>query len=527
MQVSIAKRLLVVFGLMFAVMTVMGGSSLRTMATLNGEVERVASVTANGVSQSGRVRYLVAALEATLNRAVIATAKGDSKGVDAAIANAGTTMADLTAASQALKQSAADDKTREGCGRLETTVGEWKTSIQRVESFARAGQALEAAEAADQVSKAADQTGQIAAEIDRAQQESLESARASAAGSYRWSWWLMILVMLVAVAVSGAGGWTVRDIRTTLGDVAARLKDSSAHVMSASAQVASSSQSLSKGSSEQAASLEETSASMEEMASMTRRNAENSAQAAASMTDAERLVRDANGNLEELVRAMSGIQDSSAKIAKIIKTIDEIAFQTNILALNAAVEAARAGEAGMGFAVVAGEVRNLAHRSAQAAKDTAALIEDSSVRARDGGTKVGRVEQSIAAITESVLKVKALVDEISVASRQQAQGIDQVTQAISQMERVTQTTAATAEETAATSEELNAQVAQSVDVASRLERLVGNAAPSEAPPAAGPPRRKADVVPMTRAARAQAPAPAPSSAEAQIPFGDTGTYGSF
>jgi methyl-accepting chemotaxis protein len=527
MQVSIAKRLLVVFGLMFGVMTIMGGISLRTMSTLNGEVERVASVTANGVAQSGRVRYLVAAIEAALNRAVIATAKGDNKGVEAAIATAGTAMTDLAATAHTLKQSAEDTRTRDGCSRLEATIGTWKTSIKSVETFARASQALEAAEAADQVSKAADETGQIAAEIDRAQQESLETARTNAAGAYRWSWWLMIAVMLAAIAVSGAGGWTVRGIRATLGEVAARLKDSSEHVTSASAQVASSSQSLSQGSSEQAASLEETSASMEEMASMTRRNAENSAQAATFMIEAERLVRDANGNLAELVSAMSGIQDSSAKVAKIIKTIDEIAFQTNILALNAAVEAARAGDAGMGFAVVADEVRNLAHRSAQAAKDTAELIEDSSVRARDGGTKVGRVGQSIAAVTESSLKVKALVDEISIASRQQAQGIDQVTQAIAQMERVTQTTAATAEETAAASEELNAQVAQSMADALRLERLVGNAVAAAEPSAAPRPQRIADVVPMARATRGRAPASAPRSAEAEIPLGDTGTYGSF
>ena len=525
MQVSIARRLLVVFGLMFAVMTIMGVSSLRTMSTLNGEVERVAMVTANGVSQSGRVRYLVAALEATLNRAVIATAKGDNRGVEAAIASAGTTMTNLAAASQALRQSAADARIRDLCGRLDASIGAWRVSIPHVETFARAGQALEAAEAADQVSAAADLTGEIAAEIDRAQQESLETARASAASSYLWSWGLMIAVMLAAFAVSGSGGWTVRGIQTTLCSVATRLRVSSEHVLSASAQVASSSQSLSRGSSEQAASLEETSASMEEMASMTRRNAENAAQAAVFMTEADRLVRDANGSLEELVRAMSGIQESSAKVAKIIKTIDEIAFQTNILALNAAVEAARAGDAGMGFAVVADEVRNLAQRSAQAAKDTAALIEDSTVRARDGGAKVGRVEASIAAVTQSSNKVKALVDQISVASRQQSQGIDQVTRAISQMERVTQTTAATAEETAAASEELNAQVAQSVALAARLEQLVGGAAAAAAPSAAPAKRRTAAVVPIVRGTRAAGPAP--SSAEAQIPLRDTGTYGSF
>src|SRR5207244_57671 len=166
-------------------------------------------------------------------------------------------------------------------------------------------------------------------------------------------------------------------------------------------------------------------------------------------------VDEANRAVAEMTTTMQEIGASSGKISKIIRVIDEIAFQTNILALNAAVEAARAGEAGMGFAVVADEVRNLAQRSAQAAKDTADLIEASIGKAQDGNHKVEQVAASISGITGSITSVKGLVDEDSVASRQQAQGIDQVSQAIAQMEKVTQTTAATAEESAAASEELN------------------------------------------------------------------------
>src|SRR5262245_17564213 len=159
---------------------------------------------------------------------------------------------------------------------------------------------------------------------------------------------------------------------------------------------------------------------------------------------------------------MTAIRESRKKVAKIIKVIDEIAFHTNILALNAAVEAARAGEAGMGFAVVAGEVRNLAQRSAQAAKDTASLLEESIARSQEGAGRVEEVALAIASITENVARVKGMVEEVRQASGQQAQGIDQVTQAIAQMESVTQTTAATAEESAAASEELNAQAEQSL-----------------------------------------------------------------
>jgi len=286
----------------------------------------------------------------------------------------------------------------------------------------------------------------------------------------------VIATLLVAVVLAaGIGTVMIRNIGGTLRDVAGDLQVGAQQIAAASGQVSGASQSLSRGSTEQAASLEETSASMEEMASMTRKNAENTQRAKATMDETERLVHGAHGALEAMVTSMSAIKTSSDKVARIIKTIDEIAFQTNILALNAAVEAARAGEAGMGFAVVADEVRSLAQRAAQAARDTAILIEESIVNSTDGQQKVDQVNAAIAAITTSVTSVKSLVDEVSQASRQQSQGIEQVSQAIAQMEKVTQTTAATAEESAAASEELNAQAETSLDVVSRLTRLVDGA----------------------------------------------------
>ena len=284
-----------------------------------------------------------------------------------------------------------------------------------------------------------------------------------------------LLVFLVSLIAAGVVvRFTIRRaITAPIRDAVVALTDGARQVTSASSQVATSSQSLSEGATQQAASLEETSASMEEMASMTRKNAENSRSAAALMGEVDAQVRASNQALGEMVASMSEIQDASRQVAKIVKTIDEIAFQTNILALNAAVEAARAGETGMGFAVVADEVRNLAQRSATAAKDTAALIEASITKAQAGGRKVEQVAGSITAITQSVTNVKGLVDEVSVASQQQAQGIDQVSQTITQMEKVTQMTAATAEESAAASEELHAQAEGSLDVVARLEALVG------------------------------------------------------
>ena len=242
-------------------------------------------------------------------------------------------------------------------------------------------------------------------------------------------------------------------------------------ITSASLQVASSSQTLAQGASEQAASLEETCVASEEITSMTRKNAENSQSAAAVMAEVDQRVAEGNRTLEEMVQSMQEITGSSDKISKIIKVIDEIAFQTNILALNAAVEAARAGEAGMGFAVVADEVRNLAQRSAQAAKDTAALIEESIAKSNEGSQRLEHVGEVIRAITESAAKVKTLVDEVNLGSQEQARGIEQISKS-SQMDRVTQGNAASAEESASASEQMSAQAEALQNIARDLRTLV-------------------------------------------------------
>jgi methyl-accepting chemotaxis protein/methyl-accepting chemotaxis protein-1 (serine sensor receptor) len=209
---------------------------------------------------------------------------------------------------------------------------------------------------------------------------------------------------------------------------------------------------------------------------MTRKNAENSRVAADSMVEASIRIGEANRNLEQMVVSMNEINASSDKISKIIKVIDEIAFQTNILALNAAVEAARAGEAGMGFAVVADEVRNLAQRCAQAAKDTAGLIEESITKSNDGKTKLDHVAVAVRSITDSATKVKTLVDEVKLGSEEQARGIEQVSKAIAQMEKVTQTTAANAEESASASQQLSAQSDTLRTIVARLNSMVGGGA---------------------------------------------------
>jgi hypothetical protein len=342
----------------------------------------------------------------------------------------------------------------------------------------------------------------------------------------------LTLVVASIVVTRTIRGAVVKPIRS----VAAQLERSATEVTTAAASVAGSALSLANGATEQAASLEETSASMEEMASMTRQNAENTERAATRMAEAERSVTDANGALGDMVTSMTAIKQSSDKVARIIKTIDEIAFQTNILALNAAVEAARAGEAGMGFAVVADEVRALAQRSAQAARDTAELIEASMQRSNDGQARMVQVTAAMQAITASTGEVKTLIDQVSNASRQQAQGIDQVSRAIAQMERVTHTTAATASESASASDELKQQATASKVLVAQLAGLVdgGAAAPTKGSASKGRAvvvSKPADRPATPVAARGETPA-SPETGDTGESADDTestatGTYGTF
>jgi methyl-accepting chemotaxis protein len=250
------------------------------------------------------------------------------------------------------------------------------------------------------------------------------------------------------------------------------LNEGADQVSAASSQVSSASQTLARGASEQAASLEETSSSLEEMASMTRQNASNASEANALMQQTGKVVEDADHFMQELTVSMEDISKASDDTAKIIKTIDEIAFQTNLLALNAAVEAARAGEAGAGFAVVADEVRNLAMRAAEAAKNTAQLIEGTVDKVKGGTDLVAKTGEAFTQVTASTVKVKDLVAEIAATSQEQAQGAEQISKAVILMDTVVQANAANAEESASAAEELFAQAEQMKGVVGGLVTLV-------------------------------------------------------
>ncbi len=285
---------------------------------------------------------------------------------------------------------------------------------------------------------------------------------------------VMVVGLVGAIAIGIAVAFfIIRNTNKVLTNVADSLDTGSNQVASAAGQVSSASQTLAEGASEQASSLEETSSSLEEMSSMTKRNSENAQKANDLAKQAREAADRGVGDMDAMAAAMQAIKVSSDDIAKIIKTIDEIAFQTNILALNAAVEAARAGEAGMGFAVVADEVRNLAQRSAAAAKETASKIEGAITKTGQGVEISTKVSLTLNEIATKVRQVDELVTEVASASREQTDGIVQINTAVGQMDKVTQSNAASAEESAAAAEELNAQSVTMKQTVGELLELVG------------------------------------------------------
>lgn len=332
-------------------------------------------------------------------------------------------------------------------------------------------------------------------------------------------------LVLAALAAVLAGAVTVgcfitRGVNRSIGAVVRTLAEGAEHVSAAAAQVSDSSQLLAEGASEQAASLEETSSSLEELASMSKANADSAGQAKELSAQA-RVAADAGAaEMAEMRGAMDAIKTSSGEIAKIVKTIDDIAFQTNILALNAAVEAARAGEAGAGFAVVAEEVRSLAQRSAQAARETAERIEGSVAKSEHGVRISGKVADSLQNILERARQVDGLIAEIADASGEQTQGVAQINNAVAQMDKVTQTAASTSEESAAAAEELNAQSIELLRVVDALRELVG-AAPAE--PAANPaesaaasPASGVPAIPVRPAPQRASGSPRPAKKEREL-----------
>ncbi len=277
----------------------------------------------------------------------------------------------------------------------------------------------------------------------------------------------------------------VNEAAATLDDAMQQVNRAAEQVASAGEQIASGSQALAQGTSEQGASLEEVAGSLQEMLSMSTQAASSSREARGVADEARERVGRGQESMSKLSRAIDAINKSSDETARIVKTIDEIAFQTNLLALNAAVEAARAGDAGRGFAVVAEEVRALAIRSADAAKNTAALIESAVNNAREGATLNAEVSQRLGEIGQDVSRVSGVVSDIAAGSEQQQEGVRQINTAVEQLNQVTQQSAANAEESAAAAEELAGQAMTLTSLVSTFRTTAENSRAGSATRAGG------------------------------------------
>jgi len=473
-RMTIGAKLLLSVGAMTVLMVALSFVALQTISSLGGMLDNVLNKSARKQAIAGTIDAGTSAALAAESGMALRALTRDTVLIEKGSQQFGEALENMKKQVSSLGPLIESDEARQQVADLQDGFDRMIQNHQQLYTLASGGKTSEAAAFLLQtVVPACDQVSAISKAMLQTQERRMgddgKVAEAAVSGRLRWITIIIGFSLLVAGAVVGI----VRQTNQGLRQAVTGLRESGEQVASASSQVTASSQALAQGSSEQAASLEETSASAEEINSMARKNSENSRGAAGLVTQSQQRFVETNQLLDQMIVAMGEINTQSDKIAKIIKVIDEIAFQTNILALNAAVEAARAGEAGMGFAVVADEVRNLAQRCAQAAKDTSALIEESITKSDEGKVKVDQVATAIRTITQESAKVKTLIDEVDLGSQEQARGIEQISKAITQMEQVTQRTAAGAEESASAAEELNAQSETLKDVMEHLISLVG------------------------------------------------------
>jgi methyl-accepting chemotaxis protein/methyl-accepting chemotaxis protein-1 (serine sensor receptor) len=470
---TLSKKLYAAFGAALAFTLILGVTAWVSITRIGDQV-KVSAASTRKLEIAGELGTLASEMLSSERGIIVRTLLKDAAKVDqyhADFLEEANRRQDLL---KAEKDLATSDKERQT---IEALIGRYEERVEahnKLYALARSGDGAAAASLQGGTLLPMSKAAQASVDaLRKVATEQVEANAASSASTVTLSIWLVGIMVLLSIGIGAVVIYIVRGINDALTRTVIELTDGAGQIAAASTQVSSSSQSLAQGASEQAASLEETSASAEEINSMAHKNNENAGAMARLVGESKAEFVNTNRELAEMMAAMDGINDSSGKIAKIIKIIDEIAFQTNILALNAAVEAARAGEAGMGFAVVADEVRSLAQRSAQAAKDTASLIEDSVNKSEAGKVKLVGVVTSIQRISAEFTNLSTLVDEVSHGSEEQSTGISQIGRSLSQMEKVTQTTAASAEESAAAAEELNAQSESMREVTERLNEMVG------------------------------------------------------
>ncbi|HEY4362070.1 MAG TPA: methyl-accepting chemotaxis protein [Bryobacteraceae bacterium] len=469
-RMTMGRKLTASFIVLLAFLVALGFSSLRAVSNLGAALDRAVNQTSKKIDAMGSMREDFDQVEAQVRKTQVGfgiqTLDGkqgyctfchtadqlgqNSQKLDSAVAATEGRMADLGPLMvQPEEQKSLEDLRKE----LTSAKGVYHDYVKEASvDFGEAHGKLR-----EQLFPSLNRMREITGKLAEEQRTSLVAENERAREEVSQCRWIAFGLIGLNVAIGLAALFTVRRSCGQLRQVAGRMGKGAVQVDAASRELSSSSGQLAQGASEQAAALQETSASSEEITSITHRNAENAQQSAAHMERVDREVSDANRALEQMTGSMTGIQEAGKEISRIVKTIDGLAFRTNILALNAAVEAARAGEAGAGFAVVAQEVRSLAQRSAEAARETTAMIEKSLRTSEEGSRKLEEMAHAIGAITGSTRQVKILVDQVNAGSQEQARGIQQVNKAILEMQQVTQNTAANAEESSATSETLRAE----------------------------------------------------------------------
>ncbi len=471
---SLRTKFLGGFAALICMIAALTFTSLRAMSSLNGALDRVVHRMSQRADKTSQLVENLVEISGREQALLLHSILSDASGVEQnrrAVADAEHRIDALFTELASLMDSAADRQQIQDLQAKAIAVRPISEDVSQLIQKQQMNDALKLVSekllpAYDDLQK--NSRSFLSDQRDRMNSEVLQ-VQASASATRLLAYGFVLLTLIASAAIS----IVVRQMARALFRMGLQVSDGAHQVARAAVQMGSISQSLAQGASEQAVSLEQTSASAEQVNSMVQRNAQSSREAAEHTNDANRLLTEANQKLAQMLDSMRDISSSSERISKIIRVIDEIAFQTNILSLNAAVEAARAGEAGMGFAVVADEVRNLAQRCSQAAKDTSALIEESIQHAKTGKVRLDEVAGAMRQVTDSAVEVQRLSNEVNSGSEEQARAIEQISKAILQIQQVTQQTAASAEEGASAGAQMGAEADHLQTAVSRMRAMLG------------------------------------------------------